>query len=67
VYVIGGFYGKEVGEVLCYDSASGHWSTVEQPLQPPRSVFAMGVHNSRIYVFGGELDPSTKGHEGAGE
>lgn len=66
VYVVGGFYGKEVSEVLCYDSSTRQWSAVERQLQPPRSVFAIGVRNSRIYVFGGELDPSTKGHEGAG-
>eukprot|EP00887_Chlorella_sp_A99_P005453 scaffold1.g5453.t1 len=33
---------------------------------PPRSVFASAAYGGGIVVFGGEVDPSTQGHAGAG-
>ena len=33
---------------------------------PPRSVFGIACLANRIVLYGGEIDPSTKGHDGAG-
>jgi hypothetical protein len=33
---------------------------------PPRSVFGIACLANRIVLYGGEVDPSSKGHDGAG-
>ena len=77
--MVGGFSGKEEGDVHMFDLTTQKWSEVTggQPL-PARSVFAYGIIPQRknagnqkaesdwIVVFGGEVDPSDLGHEGAG-
>jgi hypothetical protein len=34
---------------------------------PPRSVFGIACLENRIVLYGGKVDPSTKGHDGAGD
>lgn len=80
LFVIGGFSGKEQGDVHVFDLTTQTWTEVTGgPLLPARSVFACGVLPQRksecnqtaspvwIVVFGGEVDPSDLGHEGAGD
>ncbi len=80
LFVIGGFSGKEQGDVHIFDMTKQEWSEVtDGPLLPARSVFACGIlpqsndennqkaSSSWIVVFGGEVDPSDLGHEGAGD
>jgi len=80
LFVIGGFSGKEQGDVYMFDLTKDTWSDITggSPL-PARSVFAYGVLPQGkvegdlqsgcdwIIVFGGEVDPSDLGHEGAGD
>ena len=101
LFVIGGFSGKEQGDVYVFDLTKEIWSDVTggSPL-PARSVFAHGIlpqgklgadlgklgadlgkvggdpgkvgadlqpGSDWIVVFGGEVDPSDLGHEGAGD
>ena len=74
LFVIGGFSGQEQGDVHMFDLTHNTWQEVKggRPL-PARSVFACGLisqtqnkDNHWIVVFGGEVDPSDLGHEGAG-
>ena len=76
LYVIGGFKGEEIDDVFKYDLNKNEWTQI-QSLPRKLSVFACSAVNSdkwlidgkrvRILVHGGEIDPSTKGHNGAGE
>ena len=67
VYVIGGFAGREMNDVHEYDVESKKWSQVvfDVPF-PPRSVFGVAVLDDVIVTICGEVDPSDKGHAGAG-
>ena len=81
LWVIGGFTGKEASDIHRYDLAAGKWEEIQvasvpgQPLFTARSVFGRGGHScgtkcghsGHILVFGGEIDPSDLGHEGAGD
>jgi len=69
--VVAGFAGKETADGHRFDSSQRRW----QPALlggldglRPRSVCAMGSYPSLglVVVFGGEVDPSERGHEGAG-
>lgn len=70
--VVAGFCGEETNDGHCFDVATGQWD--EAPLTPlldglrPRSVCVSGAFPSTRFavIFGGEVDPSAKGHEGAG-
>ena len=72
LYVIGGFAGKEMNDVFQYNLRTQVWQTVylhgtEDNKIRPFSVSCGGVLNGDLIVFfGGEVDPSAKGHEGAG-
>mmetsp|Transcript_11900 Transcript_11900/g.25566 ORF Transcript_11900/g.25566 Transcript_11900/m.25566 type:complete len:342 (+) Transcript_11900:55-1080(+) len=81
LYVLAGFCGHELADSFCYDLAAGKWEEAA-PLPVARSVFGAAVHSSpapsgcsgagcghggHIMAFGGEVDPSTQGHEGAGD
>lgn len=60
-----------------YDIASATWAVVPPCGLPARSVFGVGLHlcnatdacshAGHMLAFGGEVDPSTKGHSGAGD
>lgn len=75
--MVGGFCGRELGDHHAFDTAADAWCAAGScPCQaealPPRSVF--GVHviappsgKALLVAFGGEVDPSDKGHEGAGQ
>lgn len=71
VYVIGGFTGQEAGDMHRFDLVSGRWEEISRGGDfdrfTPRSVFGYGVAGSNILMFGGEVDPSDKGHAGAGQ
>lgn len=74
--VVGGFRGEESGEIALFDTVAKRWKgpPTDDGAIRPRSVC---VHGSvpflrgrggrrRGLVFGGEVDPSEKGHDGAG-
>merc|ERR1719397_2113606 len=42
------------------------WSCLSETLKPPRSVACCEGVGTRVLLFGGELQPSDRGHEGAG-
>jgi len=69
VYVYGGFNGSELGDFYSYDLSSSVWSRLEIEGSPlPRSVAcACTLADGRLFLFGGEVDPSTQGHAGAGD
>merc|ERR1719312_672420 len=64
--VLGGFAGREVGDIWEFDVATETWSCLSETLKPPRSVACCEGVGSRVLLFGGELQPSDRGHEGAG-
>jgi len=69
VYVFGGFDGKEINDFWAYDLATHRWETMADQGNRPtaRSVTAFGVlDHHRLFIFGGEVDPSEQGHAGAG-
>jgi len=80
LFVIGGFCGKELGDVHMFDLTKQAWQAITGgKILPARSVFGCGIlpqsctENSQgashdwIVVFGGEVGPSELGHEGAGD
>lgn len=82
LFVICGFCGHELSDAHRFDVASGGWDCpgcCEEDMAaalPARSVFGLGSHAcgacaacshaNHVLLFGGEVDPSTQGHEGAG-
>lgn len=74
LYVIGGFCGHELADVHRFDVAAGTWVACSA-LPTARSVLGVGTHDcsgacgndGAILAYGGEVDPSDKGHEGAGD
>jgi hypothetical protein len=69
LYVIGGFAGMELDDCYKFNLIDKSWSSI-QNLPRKLSVFALAsVKNSttRLILHGGEVDPSTLGHNGAGE
>jgi len=64
--VLGGFAGREVGDMWEFDVATETWSCLSETLKPPRSVACCEGIGTRVLLFGGELQPSDRGHEGAG-
>jgi hypothetical protein len=80
--VIGGFTGAEAADVHRFDLAAQRWDQAPGNAGADgveftaRSVFARGshacstpgcAHADHVVVFGGEVDPSDRGHAGAGE
>ena len=73
IAVVSGFAGEETADGQVYDIASGKWESVEQLTEKldgmrPRSVCVSSTIPSVpiSILFGGEVNPSEKGHEGAG-
>jgi hypothetical protein len=69
--VVAGFKGEETNDGHTYNLSSGSWAGSSMSALTslrPRSVCAFGsLFSSNIgLIFGGEVDPSEKGHEGAG-
>ena len=73
LFIVGGFAGKEMNDVYRYDIEAQTMSKIyeqddDQETNPlrPFSVSCGGVLHGLIHYFGGEVNPSQKGHEGAG-
>ena len=72
VGVVAGFAGEETADGHLFDLAASKWDDklLEAELKDmrPRSVCVCGSFPSLGYsvIFGGEVDPSDRGHEGAG-
>lgn len=70
--VVGGFAGEETNDGHLFDVTLGKWigESLTEDLKDmrPRSVCVAGsFQNAGVsIIFGGEVDPSAKGHEGAG-
>mmetsp|Transcript_10548 Transcript_10548/g.24994 ORF Transcript_10548/g.24994 Transcript_10548/m.24994 type:complete len:364 (+) Transcript_10548:266-1357(+) len=70
--VVAGFIGEESNDGQVFDVASGNWADTclgeELKDMRPRSVCIGGSFPGAgvSLIFGGEVDPSAKGHEGAG-
>lgn len=70
--VVAGFSGEETNDGHCFDIDEGKWD--DEPLTEslrrmrPRSVCVSGSFPSLgvALIFGGEVNPSDRGHEGAG-
>jgi len=68
--VIAGFAGEETCDGQLFDLAKNKWQeeklvNLESQLRP-RSVCVSNVFRDVVFIFGGEVDPSDKGHDGAG-
>lgn len=70
MYVVGGFCGRELDDCWKFDLNRKEWIQIEN-LPRHLSVFAcesvFDKQNLRLILHGGEVDPSTLGHNGAGE
>lgn len=72
LFLVAGFAGKEMDDIYIYDLKSNLWKHLSQTRLPrPRSVcisagIIIDVKHNFIAIFGGEVDPSNRGHEGAG-
>lgn len=68
--VVGGFAGEETNDGQIFSLANKKWaaSLLEKELSEmrPRSVCIAGTVAGTGVLFGGEVDPSQRGHEGAG-
>lgn len=68
--VVAGFCGEETRDVVVFDAVKGAW---REPTTPawlrPRSVCPhdFDAQSGAAIIFGGEVDPSNKGHAGAGD
>lgn len=69
--IVAGFKGEETNDGHIYNLTSGSWAASTMSgltCLRPRSVCVFGsISSANIgIIFGGEVDPSEKGHEGAG-
>lgn len=69
--VVAGFAGYETNDAQVYDTVQQQWleqGVVTLSEMRPRSVCVAGSFPSKhvTIIFGGEVDPSDRGHEGAG-
>ena len=68
LWVIAGFSGQENNDIHRFDIASKTWHTDSKWSEGfrPRSVAGHCTFDDKILIFGGEVDPSGLGHDGAG-
>jgi hypothetical protein len=69
IFSVGGFCGQESNAVWRFDLASNTWQEVlaeGNDILRPFSVSCGATLGAHLVFFGGEVDPSNKGHEGAG-
>lgn len=68
ILVTCGFSGHENNDVYIYCIEKREWKVVSKSDSNirPRSVCATASVKNKLVIFGGEVDPSQKGHEGAG-
>jgi hypothetical protein len=66
--VVGGFAGEETSDGHAYSVTESKWYDSALNLQGlrPRSVCVSASLGAFAVIFGGEVDPSERGHEGAG-
>eukprot|EP00586_Coscinodiscus_wailesii_P009796 CAMPEP_0172512624 /NCGR_PEP_ID=MMETSP1066-20121228/246005_1 /TAXON_ID=671091 /ORGANISM="Coscinodiscus wailesii, Strain CCMP2513" /LENGTH=355 /DNA_ID=CAMNT_0013292529 /DNA_START=160 /DNA_END=1227 /DNA_ORIENTATION=- len=69
--VVSGFAGEETNDGHVFDIAEGQWLQKGmdglESLRPRSVSVAMTLNKlSKMVIFGGEVDPSDKGHDGAG-
>eukprot|EP00545_Synedropsis_sp_CCMP1620_P012200 CAMPEP_0119009630 /NCGR_PEP_ID=MMETSP1176-20130426/4499_1 /TAXON_ID=265551 /ORGANISM="Synedropsis recta cf, Strain CCMP1620" /LENGTH=363 /DNA_ID=CAMNT_0006962179 /DNA_START=45 /DNA_END=1136 /DNA_ORIENTATION=+ len=68
--VVAGFAGEETNDGQLFDVNTKQWQDkmidVQEDGLRPRSVCVAGSFKSVAVLFGGEVDPSERGHEGAG-
>ena len=60
------FAGEETSDVHRYDVAGDKWEEVEKGLPEAVSVALCFAVRDKIVMFGGEVEPSKRGHAGAG-
>uniref|UniRef100_A0A0G4HX94 Uncharacterized protein n=1 Tax=Chromera velia CCMP2878 TaxID=1169474 RepID=A0A0G4HX94_9ALVE len=68
--VVCGFAGEETNDVWLYDIRAASWKELEVSGDwPKRSVMSVcsSPDTKKVLTFGGEIDPSDKGHAGAGQ
>jgi len=66
LFVVGGFAGREMADIHRFDIASKTWTKEEQGLDQGLSVAVCAAVGDNIVLYGGELEPSARGHSGAG-
>ena len=64
--LLGGFAGREMGDLHRYSVAGNSWTRLEEELVPARSVSCAASLAGTTVLYGGELEPSARGHAGAG-
>ncbi|KFK24630.1 hypothetical protein AALP_AA8G004400 [Arabis alpina] len=69
IWVLFGFDGNELGDIHCFDLASGVWTAVETSGDIPeaRSVFPAVSCGKYVVIYGGEEEPHELMHMGAGK
>ena len=64
--VLGGFAGREMKDVHMFDLQTLKWSISSKELKDACSVAVCVNIGKQVVLFGGELEPSARGHAGAG-
>lgn len=64
--VLGGFAGREMKDIHMFDLQTLKWSVSSKELKKACSVAVCVTAGNRVVLFGGEIEPSAKGHAGAG-
>lgn len=72
LFVVAGFAGEETNDIVQFDLKTREWTARNGADLRPRSVcisstLQVGGSGGTLVVIGGEVDPSNKGHEGAGD
>lgn len=66
IMVVAGFAGEETNDGQVFDVGTSSWKDMNLSSLRPRSVCVSVALKEKALIFGGEVDPSQKGHEGAG-
>jgi N-acetylneuraminic acid mutarotase len=68
IYIHAGFGGKELDDFYSFDLETLYWTKIDATGDLPgaRSVHTLLALEDHLFLFGGEKEPSQKGHEGAG-
>jgi hypothetical protein len=66
LWLLGDFDGDEANDLLRFDLQAHEWHRMPSNWLRSRSVAASFHFDLGVWVFGGEVSPSDKGHEGAG-
>lgn len=66
LYVLGGFAGREMKDVHKFDLGVKKWTEMSCELGQACSVTLCAAVGHKVVLFGGELEPSNRGHAGAG-